>query len=163
MAGSVRGGQWLTSAALAFSHGTNDAQKSIGAIGAILLAQGYSHSLAAPLWAILISATALTAGTALGGWRVVKTIGRRIYHIKPLDGLASSSGSTAVILAASFLGVPVSTTHVVASSVIGVGAGRNRWRRVRWAVVKDMGLTWVTTLPVCALLAALIFALWNLT
>lgn len=161
MNGPVRGGQWLTSATLAFSHGTNDAQKSVGAIAAILLAGGYTNSLGAPIWAILASAIALTLGTAFGGWRVVKTIGKRIYHIRPLDGLASQTGSTAVILGASFLGVPVSTTHVVASSVIGIGAGENRWRRVRWAVVKDMGLTWVTTLPVCAASAAVIFVFWN--
>lgn len=157
----VRAGQWVASSVLAFSHGSNDAQKSVGVIAAILLASGHTHSLNAPVWAALASAAALTLGTALGGWRVVKTIGRRIYRIKPIDGFASQTGSTTIILASSFLGAPVSTTHVVASSIIGVGAGRNRWRRVRWAVVKDMGLTWVTTLPATAIVAALIYFAWQ--
>jgi PiT family inorganic phosphate transporter len=98
----------------------------------------------------------------MGGWTLVRTIGRRIYRIQPLDGLASQTGSAAVILGASLLGAPVSTTHVVASSVIGTAAGRHRIRRVHWSVVRDMLAAWVTTIPVTALLAALFLPLWRL-
>jgi PiT family inorganic phosphate transporter len=113
------------------------------------------------LWAELGAGAALTLGTALGGWKIVKTIGRSIYRIRPLDGLASQSGSSAVILGASFLGAPVSTTHVVASSIVGIGAGRRRWRHVRWSIVREMLVAWATTIPVCALLAALTLILWR--
>jgi PiT family inorganic phosphate transporter len=157
----VNAGQWVSSAALAFSHGANDAQKAVGVIVALLVATGKSSSFEAPLWAELGAGAALTLGTALGGWKIVKTIGRSIYRIRPLDGLASQSGSSAVILGASFLGAPVSTTHVVASSIVGIGAGRRRWRHVRWSIVREMLVAWATTIPVCALLAALTLILWR--
>jgi PiT family inorganic phosphate transporter len=159
--GPVNGGQWVGSAALAFSHGSNDAQKSVGVIAVLLLATGHTDSLTAPTWAIVGSAGALTLGTALGGWKIVKTIGQRIYRIRPLDGLSSQTSSAAVILGASFLGAPVSTTHVVASSVVGIGAGRRRWGHVRWEIVKEMGIAWVTTLPATAGLAAVVNIVWR--
>lgn len=159
--GPVNGGQWVGSAALAFSHGSNDAQKSVGVIAVLLLATGHADSLTAPTWAIVGSAGALTIGTALGGWKIVKTIGQRIYRIRPLDGFSSQTSSAAVILGASFLGAPVSTTHVVASSVVGLGAGRRRWRHVRWEIVKEMGIAWLTTLPATAGLAAVAYTVWR--
>jgi PiT family inorganic phosphate transporter len=157
----VNAGQWVGSAALAFSHGANDAQKAVGVIAALLLATGHTDSLTAPTWSTVGAAAALTLGTALGGWRIVKTIGSRIYRIRPLDGLSSQTSSAGVILGASFLGAPVSTTHVVASSVVGVGAGRRRWRHVRWEVVKEIGLAWLTTIPATALLGALSYVVWS--
>jgi PiT family inorganic phosphate transporter len=157
----VNAGQWVSSSALAFSHGANDAQKAVGVIAALLLASGHTNSLTAPTWATVGSAAALTLGTALGGWKIVKTIGHRIFRIRPIDGLASQTSSAAVILGASFLGAPVSTTHVVASSVVGIGAGRNRWGHVRWAIVKDMGVAWVTTIPASAAIAGVTYALWR--
>lgn len=159
--GPVNGGQWVGAAALAFSHGSNDAQKSVGVITALLLASGHTSSLDAPLWATVGSAAVLTIGTALGGWKIVRTIGHGIYRIRPLDGLASQTGSAAVILGSSFLGAPVSTTHVVASSIVGLGAGRRRWRHVRWAVVKEMGVAWVTTIPASAILASIVYLVWR--
>ena len=93
-----------------------------------------------PLWVKLGCGAALTLGTALGGWRIVRTVGRRIFRLAPLDAFSSQSASTAVILAASYLGGPVSTTQVVASSVVGVGGGRRRWRHVRWLVVRSIGV-----------------------
>ena len=148
----VHGGEWAMSAALAFSHGANDAQKSIGVIAALLLADGRTDTLAAPLWATLACSLALTAGTALGGWSIIRTVGRGIYRIQPVDGLASQTSSAGVILGASLVGAPVSTTQVVASSVVGVGAGRRRWHHVRWATVRQMGLAWVVTIPATAAL-----------
>ena len=150
----VRAGEWAMSAALAFSHGANDAQKSVGVIAALLLADGRIDTLAAPTWAKLACAVALTAGTALGGWRIIRTVGRRIYRIKPIEGLASQTASASVIFGASVVGAPVSTTQVVASSVVGVGGGRRRWHHVHWEVVREMGLAWFITMPVTAALAA---------
>jgi PiT family inorganic phosphate transporter len=146
-------GQWLTSATLAFSHGANDAQKSVGVIAALLLADGRIDSLAPPAWVIPACSVALTAGTALGGWRIIRTVGKRIYPIHSIDGLASQSASAGVIFGASIVGAPTSTTQVVASSVVGVGGGRRRWRHVNWAIVREMGLAWLITLPASALLA----------
>lgn len=150
----AQGGQWVMSAALAFSHGANDAQKSVGVIAALLLANGRIESLSAPVWATAACAVALTAGTSLGGWRIIRTVGRRIYRIVSIDGLASQTASASVILGASLLGGPTSTTQVVASSVIGVGAGRKRLRHVHWALVRQMGIAWLITIPATALLAA---------
>ena len=120
------------SAALSFGHGANDAQKAMGVIAALLLASGHLDTLSVPLWVKLACGAALTLGTAMGGWRIIRTIGRRIFRLAPIDGFASQSASTAVILPASYLGAPVSTTQVVASSVVGVGGGRRRWHHVRW-------------------------------
>ncbi len=159
--GPVRGGQWFTAAALAFSHGANDAQKSVGVIAALLLAGGKISSLAAPTWVTLTCAVALTAGTALGGWRIIRTVGRGIYRIQPLEGLASTAASAGVIFGASLAGAPTSTAQVVASSVVGVGGGRWRWRHVRWEVVRRMGVAWLITLPSTAALAAVAFVIWG--
>jgi PiT family inorganic phosphate transporter len=153
----AQAGQWATSATLAFSHGANDAQKSAGIVAALLLADGRIETLAAPLWATIACAAALTLGTAAGGWSIVRTVGRRIYHLHPVDGLCSQGASAAVILGASLVGAPTSTTQIVASSVVGVGAGRRRWHHVRWALVRHMGLAWIVTMPASAVIAALAF------
>jgi PiT family inorganic phosphate transporter len=157
---SVRNGEWVSSAALAFSHGANDAQKTMGVITLMLVATGNLSTFSVPLWVKVASATALTLGTSMGGWRIIRTIGSRIYRIRPLDGLVSQSTSAGIILASAAVGGPVSTTHVVAASVVGVGAEQRR-RHVRWAVVREMGLAWVITLPSSALIAALALPLWR--
>ena len=152
----------VTSAALSFSHGANDAQKSVGVIAALLLADGRINSLSAPTWVIVACSAALTAGTSLGGWRIIRTVGRRIYRIHPLEGLSSQTSSAGVILGASLLGAPVSTSQVVASSVVGIGAGRRRLRHVNWELVRQIGLAWLITLPASAALAAGLFGLVRL-
>jgi PiT family inorganic phosphate transporter len=158
----VRLAQWPTSAWLALSHGANDAQKSVGIVGALLVAEGRIGGVpAVPTWAVLASATALTAGTAFGGWRIVRTIGRRIFPLRPLDGLVSQTSSAGVILAASLGGAPVSTTHVVASSVVGVGLGRRRAHHVGWRVAREMGIAWLTTLPAAAGVAVATLPVWR--
>ncbi len=159
--GPVFDGEWVMSAALAFSHGANDAQKSVGIVAALLLADGRIDSLAAPTWATVACALALTAGTTLGGWRIIRTVGRRIYRIQPVEGLASQSASSAVILGASILGGPTATTQVVASSIVGIGAGRRRLHHVRWMIVRQMGLAWLITIPASAVLAMAVFAVWG--
>lgn len=158
----VRAGQWGMSAGLAFSHGANDAQKSVGVIAALLLADGRIDTLAAPTWTTLLCGAALTAGTALGGWRIIRTVGRRIYRIQATDALASQAASAGVIFGASLAGAPTSTTQVVASSVVGVGVGRRRWRHVHWAVVRQMGIAWLITMPATAAFAVATLGLWRL-
>jgi PiT family inorganic phosphate transporter len=158
---AIRPGEWLMTAALSFSHGANDAQKSMGVVAALLFAGGRTATLTVPLWVKLACGASLTLGTALGGWRIVVTVGRRIFRLAPADAFASQSASTAAILAASYLGAPVSTTHVVASSVIGVGGGRRRWRHVRWPVVRAMTSAWLLTLPACMALGAVTVAVWD--
>jgi PiT family inorganic phosphate transporter len=138
-----------------------DAQKAMGVIAAVLLAAGQTQALTVPLWAMLGCGAALTVGTLLGGWRIVLTVGRGIVRLAAVDAFASQTASTAVILPASFLGAPVSTTHVVASSVVGVGAGRRRWRHVHWTVVRAMALAWLLTLPATASLGAASFLVWK--
>jgi PiT family inorganic phosphate transporter len=130
-------------------------------IAAMLLAAGRTESLSAPLWATVGCAVALTAGTALGGWRMVRTVGRRIYPVRSLDAVGAQTASAAVLLGATAVGAPVSTTQVVASSVVGAGGGRARWHHVRWAVVAEIGLAWVITVPATATLAAVVFAAWG--
>jgi PiT family inorganic phosphate transporter len=159
--GPVRGGEWATAAALAFSHGANDAQKAVGVIAALLLASGRISTLAAPTWVIVVCSIALTVGTALGGWRIIRTVGRGIYRFQRIEGLASTGASAGVIFVASVVGAPTSTSQVVASSVVGVGGGRGRWRHVHWEVVRHMGVAWLITLPITAAIAALAFELWR--
>jgi PiT family inorganic phosphate transporter len=158
----VRAGEWTMSAALAFSHGANDAQKSIGLVAALLLAEGRIDTLAAPIWTKLACAGALTLGTALGGWRIKHTLGRGIYSIQPVEGLVSQGSSAAVVFGASLVGAPTSTTQVVASSIVGVGGGRRHWHHVHWAVVGAMGIAWLVTIPATAALAAATLGLWQL-
>lgn len=154
-------GQWVMSGILAASHGANDAQKAVGLLVALLVADHRLSHFTVPLWTELACAVSLTAGTALGGWRIMRTIGRGIYHLHPIDGLSSQSASAGVILGASLIGAPVSTTHVVASSVIGIGAGRSRWRHIHWRVVGGIAGAWLTTIPATAALAAGIVVVWQ--
>ena len=156
-----RRGQWVTSAWLAFSHGGNDAQKSVGILATLLLAHGTTATLSAPVWTKVACAAALTAGTAFGGWPIVKTIGQRIFKLRVLDGMVSQASSAGIILGSSFLGAPVSTTQIVSSSVVGIGVGRRRHRHVNWAIVRNIGAAWVTTLPATAVLGALALPLWK--
>jgi PiT family inorganic phosphate transporter len=157
----IRGAEWAMSAALSFGHGANDAQKSMGVIAALLFASGHLESLTVPLWVKLACGGALTLGTAMGGWRIIRTIGRRIFRLAPIDGFASQSASTAVVLPATYLGAPVSTTQVVASSVVGVGGGRRRWHHVRWTVVRSIAYAWLLTLPASATFGAIMLLIWK--
>ena len=157
----VRSSEWAMSAALSFGHGANDAQKAMGVIAALLLAVGRTQTLTVPLWAKLACGATLTLGTLLGGWRIVRTVGRRIYRLGSLDAFASQTAATVVILPASYAGAPLSTSHVVASSVVGIGVGRQRWRHVRWTVVRDIAFAWLLTLPAAAALGAVTFFTWR--
>jgi len=159
--GPVIGGEWVAAAGLSYSHGANDAQKTMGVIAALLVAGGQTSEFSVPLWVKFFAGGAIVLGTALGGWRIIATMGRHIFGLRPLDSFASQTSSTAVILTASLIGGPVSTTQVVASSVVGTGAGRRRWHHVRWQVVRAMVIAWVMTIPAAAVLAVGALAVWN--
>jgi inorganic phosphate transporter, PiT family len=156
----VKRAQWFTAGALAFSNGTNDAQKVAGVAVALLVASGDLDDLSAPLWVRLAAAGAFTLGTVFGGWRVARTIGWRIYRLRPLDGLVAQASAASVVLGASAVGSPMSTSQVVTSAVVGTGVSR-RVRHVRWDVVRSILAAWLVTLPAGALLGAGAVALWR--
>jgi PiT family inorganic phosphate transporter len=148
--------QIITAVTLAFSHGTNDAQKTMGIITLGLVTSGFLDTFYVPLWVVTISAGAIALGTAMGGWRLIKTLGGKFFKIRPVDAFSAQTTSTVVILGASLLGEPVSTTQVVSSSIMGVGSAE-RLSKVRWGVGRDMSMAWLVTIPVTALLAAVIY------
>ena len=143
--------QILSSSFMALSHGSNDAQKVMGIITLSLVSGGYLQSVEVPFWVVLICALAMGLGTAFGGWKVIKTMGVSMLKLEPIHGFAAETSATAIILGASHFGLPVSTTHVIATSIMGVGATR-RLSAVRWGVAGKIVLAWVFTLPACGLL-----------
>lgn len=157
----LRFAQFFTAAGLAFSHGANDAQKSMGILTLVLLLGGFIPSFEVPFWVMLACATAITLGIMSGGWRIVRTLGFAIYRVRPVHALGSQLTSALVIMAASLGGAPVSTTHIVATSIMGIGASE-RPRAVRWAKAKDIATTWIITIPGAALVAIQAYALVHL-
>ncbi|MCX8146018.1 MAG: inorganic phosphate transporter [Azovibrio sp.] len=153
--------QYVTAAGLAFSHGANDAQKSMGILTLVLLLGGFIPEFKVPFWVMLACALAITLGILSGGWRIVRTLGFAIYRVRPIHALDSQLTSGAVIFAASLAGAPVSTTHVVATSIMGIGASE-RPRAVRWSKAGDIVMTWIITLPGAAAIAIMAYALVNL-
>ncbi len=150
--------QIITSLGLALSHGTNDAQKTMGVITLGLLITGQISSFEVPFWVIVMCAAAIAIGTSVGGWQLIRTLGSKFYKIRPVHGFASQATSAAVILTASLIGGPVSTTQVVSSAIMGVGAAE-RLSKVHWGVAGEILTAWVITIPSTALLAAGIYLL----
>ncbi|MGB9826371.1 MAG: inorganic phosphate transporter, partial [Desulfofundulus sp.] len=150
--------QRVAAALQAFSHGTNDAQKTMGVITLTLVLTGYQESLVVPLWAKVLSALSLALGTSCGGWRIIHTVGEGITRLDPPAGFAADTGSALVIFTATLLGLPVSTTHVISSSITGVGLTRGA-KAVSWSTIGRILLAWVLTLPVTAVLGALFYIL----
>jgi PiT family inorganic phosphate transporter len=148
-----RKSQVLTALALALSHGTNDAQKTMGIITLALVTGGYLSTFAVPTWVIVVCALMIALGTMLGGWKLIRTLGGKFYKIRPVDGFASQLASAGVILAATLVGGPVSTTQVVSSAIMGVGTAE-RANKVRWGVAQEIAAAWLLTIPATALLAA---------
>ena len=151
--GFFKKSQLVTAMAIAFSHGTNDAQKTMGIITLSLVVGGVLPSFQVPTWVIAVSAAAIAIGTSLGGWRLIRTLGGKFYKIRPLHSFATQLSSASVILAASFFGVPVSTSQVVSSAIIGVGSAE-RASKVRWSVAEDIVTSWLITIPASGLIAA---------
>ncbi|MEE8575545.1 MAG: inorganic phosphate transporter [Thermodesulfobacteriota bacterium] len=141
---------------MALSHGTNDAQKVMGVITMALLSGGYIDSLEVPLWVVFSCALMMGLGTATGGWRVIKTLGCQLSRIQPVHGFAAESAASVVLMGSASLGLPVSTTHVITSSIMGVGATR-RLSAVRWGVGKKIFYAWVFTLPSCGIMAGIYY------
>ena len=153
---AFRRGQIFTALALALSHGTNDAQKTMGIITLALVTGGILPVFRVPVWVILLCATMIALGTSVGGWKLIRTLGGKFYKIRPVDGFASQLASTVVILGASLVGGPVSTTQVVSSTIMGVGAAE-RFNKVRWGVAREIATAWLLTIPITALIAAGIY------
>lgn len=148
--------QWLTTSMLAFAHGANDSQKQMGIIVLALISAGAAATSDIPLWVRASCAAMMFAGTINGGWNIMRTLGRKIYPLRALDSLDSQLTSAASLLAFTALGAPVSSSQVVASSVMGVGAAENA-RMVQWSVGRHMAVSWLLTIPASAALSALIF------
>jgi len=155
-----RNGQFFTAVALALSHGTKDSQKIMGIITLSLVVGGVLPSFQVPFWVIAASAAGIAIGTGFGGWRLIRTLGSKFYKIRPVHSFSTQLTSAIVVLSASLIGVPVSTSQVVSSAIVGVGASE-RFGKVRWGVVGDILTSWVITIPASALLSAGIFALIN--
>jgi PiT family inorganic phosphate transporter len=156
-----RSGQWLTTITLGLSHGTNDAQKTMGIMTFGLVAFGILPEFKVPTWVIAASAGAIALGTALGGWRLIRTMGAGFYRIRAVHAISSQISSTAVILGAALLGGPVSTTQVISSTIVGAGSAE-RANMIRWGLAGQIALAWLLTLPATIILGALFFLLLNL-
>jgi inorganic phosphate transporter, PiT family len=140
--------QLISSAFMAFSHGSNDAQKAMGIITLALVSDGLLSSMEVPFWVILTCAMAMGLGTAMGGWRVIKTLGVNMLKLEPIHGFAAETTAALTIFVSSHYGLPVSTTHVIATSIMGVGATK-RFSAVRWGLAGKIVMAWIFTLPVC--------------
>ena len=159
---SFRWGQIGTASLVSLAHGTNDAQKTMGVITLALIASGtWSSTHEIPLWVKVACALAIASGTYIGGWRIIRTMGKGLVEISPPQGMAAECASAAVILTSSQLGFALSTTHVATGSIIGSGLGR-KGATVRWGVAGRMGLAWLTTLPLAALVAAVMWWIGHL-
>jgi inorganic phosphate transporter, PiT family len=158
--------QIISSSAVSFSHGSNDAQKTMGVITFLLIGTNYissggssvSSSFQVPVWVALICYATIALGTFVGGWRIIKTMGMRITHLEPIHGFAAETASAAVIFGASLSGIPVSTTHVVSGSIMGVGSTK-RFSAVRWGIARRIVWAWIITIPMSALVAGVCFLL----
>jgi PiT family inorganic phosphate transporter len=151
-----RRAQIVTAVALALSHGTNDAQKTMGILTMGLMGAGILTQFQIPLWVIAASASAISLGTAMGGWRIIRTLGGKFYKIRPIHGFTSQTASSAVVLGAALLGGPVSTTQVVSTAILGVGSAE-RLSKVRWGTAGNIAAAWLLTIPASGLLAALTY------
>ncbi len=158
VSGTFRRLQVPTLIGLGLSHGTNDAQKTMGVIALALLLAGRQRVFEIPLWVVFVSSAAIALGTSLGGWRLIRTLGGRIYRIRPIHAFASQASGAGVILVAALLGGPVSTTQVISSAILGVGAA-DRWGKVRWSILRQMVMAWLLTIPATAVLSAAGYAL----
>lgn len=143
--------QIVSAAFMAFSHGSNDGQKFMGVFALALVLGGVMPEFHVPIWIMLVCGTVMGLGTAVGGWRIIRTMGFKLTKLEPVNGFAAETSAGLAIMLASHFGIPLSTTHCINTSIMGVGATR-RFSAVRWGVAKDMVITWILTFPVCGLL-----------
>ena len=151
----------LTAALQAYSHGTNDAQKAMGIITMALIVNNYQSTEDIQFWVRFVCALAMALGTAAGGWKIIKTVGGKIMKIRPINGVAADLTGATVIFGATFIHLPVSTTHVISSSILGVGSA-HRVKGVKWGTAQRMILTWLITLPIPATLAAISYFIFDI-
>jgi PiT family inorganic phosphate transporter len=149
--------QLLSASYMAFGHGSNDAQKTMGVMTVALVAAGILDKPDVPVWVILLAASAISLGTAAGGWRIIRTMGQRVVKLDPVHGFAAETTAATVILTASHFGVPVSTTHVISSAIIGVGSS-DRFSAVRWGIAGNIVIAWILTIPASGLVAGIVYA-----
>lgn len=157
---SFRKLQILSACMASFAHGSNDAQKSMGIVTMVLVSGGLLSTFTVPLWVKICCATAMAAGTAVGGWKIIRTMGGKIFRIEPINGFAADFTSSLTIYSATLLGAPVSTTHVVSSSIMGVGAAK-RLKGVRWNIARQIVIAWFITIPSAGIVSAIIFSIIN--
>ncbi|REB07838.1 anion permease [Sporosarcina sp. BI001-red] len=153
--------QILTAAIQSFTHGTNDAQKAMGIITMALIAANLQTGDDIQMWVRIAAATSMGIGTSIGGYKIIKTVGGKIMKIRPIHGAAADLNSAAIIFGATLLHLPVSTTHVISSSIMGVGSAQ-RVKGVKWGTAKKIVITWVITMPISAMVAAILYQLLNL-
>ena len=153
--------QLVSACLMAFSHGSNDAQKAMGIIALALLSGGYIETMDIPIWVKMACATSMALGTSAGGWRIISTMGTKIFKLESINGFAADLNSSLVIFSATFLHLPVSTTHVVSGSIMGVGSAE-RVRAVHWGVARSMLVAWCVTIPISAVMSAIIYTLIDL-
>jgi inorganic phosphate transporter, PiT family len=152
--------QVLSAGYMAFSHGSNDAQKTMGIMTLALFTAGVIDEFTVPLWVMLVAATAISLGTAAGGWRIIKTMGTKVVKLDPVHGFAAETTAATIIFGASNLGMPVSTTHVISSAIMGVGSA-DRFNMIRWGVARSIVTAWVLTIPASGATAALAYLVLN--
>ncbi|MBY9082201.1 inorganic phosphate transporter [Paenibacillus sp. HN-1] len=148
--------QILTAAFQSFTHGTNDAQKAMGIITFALVTSGHLGTMEVPLWVKICAATSMALGTSIGGWKIIKTMGTKIFKIEPINGFAADVSAASVIFSATLLHLPVSTTHAITSAILGVGSAK-RFSAVKWGVAGRIVITWFITIPISAVLSGVIF------
>jgi inorganic phosphate transporter, PiT family len=152
--------QVVSAGYMALSHGSNDAQKTMGVMTLALLTAGVIDEFVVPIEVKLLAATAISLGTAAGGWRIIKTMGTGVVKLDPVHGFAAETSAATIIFGASTLGMPVSTTHIISSAIMGTGAS-DRFSAIRWGVARNIGLAWVITLPASGITAALAYLVLN--
>jgi PiT family inorganic phosphate transporter len=151
--------QFVSAALYSLGHGGNDAQKTMGIIAGLLFSQGaLGSSFYVPLWVVLTCQAAMALGTLFGGWRIVRTMGSKITHLTPMQGFCAETGGAITLFMATWAGIPVSTTHTITGSIVGVGAAR-KVSAVRWAVARRIVYAWIVTLPASAIIAAIVYKL----
>jgi PiT family inorganic phosphate transporter len=151
--------QFLSASAYSLGHGGNDAQKTMGIIAALLFAHGMEQgSFHVPFWVVMSCQAAMALGTLFGGWRIVRTMGSRITHLTPMQGVCAETAGALTLFGATYMGVPVSTTHTITGAIVGVGAAR-RASAVRWNVAKDIVVAWIVTMPAAGLIGAVFYLL----
>jgi PiT family inorganic phosphate transporter len=146
---------------MALAHGSNDAQKTMGIMTLALYADKAIPNNTVPIWVILMAATAMSLGTAAGGWRIMKTMGQRVVKLDPVHGFAAETTAASIIMVASHFGMPVSTTHVISTAIMGVGTS-DRIKAVRWGVARSIATAWVLTIPATAIIAGVAYVALHL-